>query len=111
MNCVEGDGEFLEILTEYISSDTKMNLAQNPGTETNEEVVGAYREIRRSIYKDNESPYRVLRGVSANGDLVGADEHHQFRRYEYLLLESYQRRSKLTPNVIINRQKTSNRLR
>jgi hypothetical protein len=57
-----------------------MNLAQYPGMETDQEVVGAYREIRRSIYEDKESPDRVLRGVSANGDLVGADEH-QFRRY------------------------------
>lgn len=111
MNCVARDGELLEIPTEYISSDTKMNLAQNPGMETNEEVVGAYREIRRSIYKDNESPYRVLRGVSANGDLVGVDEHHQFCRYEYLLLEWHQRRSKSTPNVIVNGRNTSKRRR
>ena len=82
--------EACHLLPEYISSDTKMNLAQNPGMEL-DEVVGAYREIRRSVYEDNESPYRILRGVSANGDFVGADEHHQFCRYEYLLLEWHQR--------------------
>jgi hypothetical protein len=64
VKCVEGDGELLEILIEYISSGIKMNLAQYSGMETDEEVVGAYRETHRSIC---ESPYRVLRGVSANG--------------------------------------------
>jgi len=36
VKCVEGDGELLEILIDYISSDKKMNLAQYIGMETGE---------------------------------------------------------------------------